>query len=50
MIALGSIMKFQDILTLDELKAELPEIFPGKKAKLITLNETALDLGFDIAN
>lgn len=50
MIALGSIMKFQDILTLDELKAELPEIFPGKKAKLIPLNETALDLGFDIAN
>lgn len=47
MIALGAVMKMQSMLSLDELKAELPSIFTGKKEKLIPLNEKALDAGYN---
>ena len=46
MIALGTVLRFQDIMDLDSIKAELPSIFPGRKEKLIPLNEKALDMGY----
>lgn len=47
MVALGAAMRFLDSVSTDDVKACLPEIFPGAKAKLIPLNEAALDAGYN---
>lgn len=46
MVALGVAMKYLNFVNLDAVKAELKGIFPGKKEKLIPINEEALDRGF----
>ena len=46
MVALGCVLKFQSVLSLDDIKAELPGVFPGKKSRLIPVNELALDMGY----
>lgn len=45
-VALGTAMKYLDFVSLDIVKAHLKEIFSGEKGKLITVNEKALDAGF----
>lgn len=47
MVALGAALKFLTAVSVDEVKACLVDIFPGKKAKLIPVNESALDAGFN---
>ncbi|HWQ50910.1 MAG TPA: 2-oxoacid:acceptor oxidoreductase family protein [Terriglobales bacterium] len=49
MVALGAALRVLTFVTLDEVKAGLPEIFPGGKAKLIPVNERALDMGYEAA-
>lgn len=49
MIALGAVMRFQDAVELSAVQAELPALFPGKKQKLIPLNEQALARGYKAA-
>lgn len=46
MIALGVAMKYLDFVDLNEVKAELKELFSGSKEKLIPINEAALDTGY----
>ena len=45
-VALGTAMKYLDFVSLDIVKAHLKDIFSGEKGKLITVNEKALDAGF----
>ena len=45
-VALGTAMKYLDFVSLDLVKAHLKDIFSGEKGKLITVNEKALDAGF----
>ena len=47
MVALGAALKYLQAVSLDEIKGCLQDIFPGKKAKLIPVNEAALDAGFN---
>ena len=47
MVALGAALKYLQAVSLDEIKGYLQDIFPGKKAKLIPVNEAALDAGFN---
>ena len=46
MVALGAALQYLTFVTVDEVKAHLTEIFPGEKARLIPLNEKALDTGY----
>ncbi len=46
MVALGVAMKYLDFVDMDIIKSELKSIFPGRKEKLIPINENALDKGY----
>ena len=46
MAALGTVMRYQDVIVPDDIKGLLKEKYTGKKAAFIPANEKALDLGF----
>lgn len=46
MVALGVAMKYFDFIDLDTVKSELKSVFPGRKEKLIPVNEEALEKGY----
>lgn len=46
MVALGVAIKYLDFVDMDIIKSELKSIFPGRKEKLIPINENALDKGY----
>lgn len=46
MVALGAAIKYLPFVTLEEVRDELPGLFPGDKARLIPLNEQALETGY----
>ena len=46
MVALGTVMRYQDVIVPDDIKGLLKEKYTGKKAAFIPANEKALDLGF----
>lgn len=47
MAALGAALWDLNFVTLDDIKACLPEIFPGEKQKHIPVNEMALNAGYE---
>lgn len=46
MAALGTVMRYQDVIEPADIKALLAETYTGKKAAFIPSNEKALDLGY----
>lgn len=46
MVALGIALRYLNFVSLDAVKAELKSVFPGKKEKLIPVNEQALERGY----
>ncbi len=49
MVALGAALRTLTFVTPGEVKEGLAEIFPGGKAKLIPVNERAVDMGYEAA-
>ena len=47
MVALGVALKHLNFVGLDAVKAELKSVFPGRKEKLIPVNEKALEVGYN---
>ena len=47
MVALGVALKYLNFVGLDAVKAELKSVFPGRKEKLIPVNEKALEVGYN---
>lgn len=48
MVALGVAMRYLDFIDLDMVKSELKSVFPGRKEKLIPVNEAALERGYNL--
>ena len=46
MVALGAALRYLDFVDLDAVKEELKSVFPGRKEKLIPINEEALEKGY----
>ena len=49
MVALGAALRYLTFVSPKEVKEGLAEIFPGSKAKLIPVNECAIDMGYEAA-